>query len=146
MKKRGPSTIGPVAKQAERARDAVVPTADAAIADSPAVTAIVDAGVAPDAKPEARSPTEARGLRPEAHVAKLIAEAEEAKRGRKLVRWVQKADAALQLDPRNVKARFLLAEGLIASGDLDRGCKYLREVGRNPTAKKLASQAGCPAD
>jgi cytochrome c-type biogenesis protein CcmH/NrfG len=59
---------------------------------------------------------------------------------------VIKADAALQLDPRNTRARMLLADGLIASGDLDRGCKYLHELGRNPTARARARQAGCPAD
>ena len=79
-------------------------------------------------------------------VARLLAEAEAAKRTRNLVRWVMKADAALQLDPRNVRARFLLADGLIASGDLDRGCKYLHELGKNPTARARATQAGCPSD
>ena len=138
MKKRTPTTPTPAAKTADKPVDAAVAIADAAVADAPAI--VVDAAVPVDAGVQITH----KGNNPE--VGKLIAEAEEAKRGRKLVRWVQKADAALQLDPRNVKARFLLAEGLIASGDLDRGCKYLRELGRNPTAKKLASQAGCPAD
>jgi hypothetical protein len=136
MKKRTPSAPTPVAKPADTSVDAPVAIADAAVADAPIP---VDAALAVDAGVQITH----KGS-PE--VGKLIAEAEAAKRERKLVRWVQKADGALQLDPRNVKARLLLAEGLIASGDLDRGCKYLREVGRNPTAKKLASQAGCPAD
>jgi hypothetical protein len=107
----------------------------------------------PGARPEVRGP------RPEAHdvardearakraeINKLLAEAEEAKRTRSLVRWVLRADAALRLDSRNVKARLLLAEGLIASGDLERGCKYLHDLRRNPSARARAAQAGCPTD
>jgi thioredoxin-like negative regulator of GroEL len=56
------------------------------------------------------------------------------------------ADAALQADPRNVRARLLFADALIASGDLDRGCKYLRDLGKNPTAHERARQAGCPTN
>ncbi|HEU4615103.1 MAG TPA: protein kinase [Kofleriaceae bacterium] len=98
---------------------------------------------------------EIRGVKPEvreevrakrAEIARLLAEAEEAKRTRSLVRWVLRADAALRLDPHNVKARLLLADGLIASGDLERGCKYLRDLRRNPSARARAAQAGCPTD
>jgi serine/threonine-protein kinase len=156
-KKREPRSTAPVAKQTDR------PIADASVpADAPAQVAMIDASnattigsagsgasdVAPaevrGQKPEVRAKSEGRA--PKSEVAKLIAEAEDAKRTRSLVRWVMKADAALQLDPRNVRARFLLAEGLIASGDLDRGCKYLRDLGRNPTARARAAQAGCPSD
>jgi serine/threonine-protein kinase len=148
MRKRGPNTANTtirVAKPADKIIDAIAATAD--VMDAPAVVAIAaDAGVAVDAMPDAGGPTEARGPRAEAQLKKLLAEAEEARKVRNLVRWVMKADAALQLDPRNVRARFLLADGLIASGDLDRGCKYLRELGRNPTARARANQAGCPAD
>jgi tRNA A-37 threonylcarbamoyl transferase component Bud32 len=136
-----------VAKQTERVAVADATAIDASeIVAEVAVDAAIDASVATDAS----GPTEARSPKPEARpkaaVDKLIAEAEAAKKSRSLVRWVMKADAALQLDARNVRARFLLAEGLIASGDVDRGCKYLRELRRNPTAQSLARQAGCAID
>jgi serine/threonine-protein kinase len=143
-KKRAPSTT-PVAKPTDRPIDALVASADDGVPDAVELAAVIDAGVI--AKPDAGRPTEARGPRPEAsEVAKYIAEAEEAKRTHNLVRWVIKADAALQLDPRNTRARFLLADGLIVSGDLDRGCKYLHDLGKNPTARARARQAGCPTD
>jgi eukaryotic-like serine/threonine-protein kinase len=144
MKKQKSGTATPVAKLADAPLDA----AAVALADAPTPDAGVDAVVASvDAAPPIDAATRvARPPRNDPEIAKLIAEAEDAKRGRKLVRWVMKADAALQLDPRNVRARLLLAEGLIASGDLDRGCKYLRDLGRNPTARKRAAQAGCPSD
>ncbi|HEY5947161.1 MAG TPA: protein kinase [Kofleriaceae bacterium] len=125
-----------------------LPTADAAVAaDAPAiVAAVVDAGVVASPDAGVRVVSELSGRKPDPQVAKLLAEAEEAKRKRNLVRWVMKADAALQLDPRNLQARLLLADGLIASGDLDRGCKYLHDLGRNPSARARATQAGCPAD
>ncbi len=145
-KKRTSDATTPVAKPTDRPVDATVAIIDAVTPDVPVVAVAADADIdAP--KADARSQPDARSPRPEAkEIAKLIAEAEDAKRGRKLVRWVMKADAALQLDPRNVRARLLLADGLIASGDLDRGCKYLRDLGRNPTARKRAAQAGCPSD
>ena len=139
-RKRDHAATPPVAKRVD------TPIADAAPVD----VAAVDAAVPVDAAP-ADAPTDTRATKPDtkvraAEVNKLIAEAEAAKQAHNLVRWVMKADAALQLDPHSVKARFLLADGLIASGDLDRGCKYLRELGRNPMARARASQAGCPAD
>ena len=35
---------------------------------------------------------------------------------------------------------------LIKTGDLDRGCAYLRVLGRNPLALSRAKAAGCPTD
>ncbi|HEY5923123.1 MAG TPA: serine/threonine-protein kinase [Kofleriaceae bacterium] len=139
MKKREPSTT-PVAKPADRV------IADAATDTLEVVATPIDAIVAVAADAPADARVEVKSPRNNPEVGKLIAEAEEAKRARNLVRWVMKADAALQLEPRNVRARFLLADGLIASGDLDRGCRYLRELKRNPTARARANQAGCPAD
>jgi serine/threonine-protein kinase len=150
-RKREPAQAPPAAKPTTNDVDATAVIAHATTPDAPEPE-VIDAGATIDAKPDARSPTEVRGPRSEAkrererEVAKLLAEAEDARRARNLVRWVLKADAALQLDPRNVRARFLLADGLIASGDLDRGCKYLRELGKNPTARARATQAGCPAN
>ena len=147
----------PVAKAADR--EGTGPAVDAAVAPgvgldaAPLAEALGDAGPRPDAEPKAAAPrppdrTPAReAIRARrAEVARLLAEAEQARRTRSLVRWVLKADAALQLDPRSTRARLLLADGLIASGDLDRGCNYLRELGKNPTARARAAQAGCPTD
>lgn len=53
------------------------------------------------------------------------------------------ADLALQLDPRNVRARYLLADALIKGGDKDAGCQHLRLLGRNALARRLAESAGC---
>ncbi|HEY1548839.1 MAG TPA: serine/threonine-protein kinase [Kofleriaceae bacterium] len=73
---------------------------------------------------------------------KYLAEAEAAKQSGNRMRWVSQADSALRLDPTSVRAKLLLAEGLIAYGDLDHGCKYLRELGRNPAAVAMA-KASC---
>jgi eukaryotic-like serine/threonine-protein kinase len=73
-----------------------------------------------------------------------VAEAESARRAGNRLRQLAEADAALQADPRNVRARFLFADALIAAGDLERGCRHLRELGKNPTARERARQAGCP--
>jgi serine/threonine protein kinase len=78
--------------------------------------------------------------------AKHLAAAEDAKRAAKTLRQIAEADAALRADPRNTRARFLLADGLLISGDLDRGCKYLRDLGRNSTALARARSAGCPSN
>jgi len=136
---------------ADAADPEVVAIADAAtMSDDTAVTPTPDASVRSTATAntltDVRSPQPEARPKPKAEIGKLLREAEQAKRSRSLVRWVVKADAALQLDPRNVRARYLLAEGLIVSGDLDRGCKYLHELGSNPSARTLARQAGCPSD
>jgi serine/threonine-protein kinase len=148
-RERTPAAGPPVAKQTDRDGEPSARDAQAIASTAPA-----DAAVAPPIDAAlAHEPTqpEAGSRKPDAEprkseIAKLIGEAEQAKRTRNLVRWVLKADAALQLDPRNVRARLLLADGLIASGDLDRGCKYLRELARNPTARAHAREAGCPSD
>jgi hypothetical protein len=38
------------------------------------------------------------------------------------------------------------ADALIKAGDLDRGCKYLRQLGTNRRAIARARQAACPSD
>jgi serine/threonine protein kinase len=72
-----------------------------------------------------------------------LAEAEAAKKAGNRMRWVSQADSALRLDPTSARAKLLLAEGLIAYGDLEHGCKYLRELGRNPVALQMAAKASC---
>jgi hypothetical protein len=134
--------LPPVAKRAEQA------VLDAQALDATLeVAAVPDAASPPDAPAvQTSAPHPQAQLRTRPDVAKLVAEAEDARRAGNLLGQVQKADEALSVDPRNVRARFLLADGLIASGDLDRGCKYLRDLGKNPTAQARARQAGCPTN
>jgi hypothetical protein len=62
------------------------------------------------------------------------------------LRQLAEADAALRADPRSVRAKFLLADALLRSGDLDRGCKYLAEIKRVAAARARGRAAGCPGD
>lgn len=150
---REPSRMPRVAEQSAHDAATIPPDAQVLANAAPADAATVPADAASrdaadvveQAKPQLGGHDRATEPR-RSEVARLIGEAEQAKRTRNLLRWVLKADAALQLDPRNVRARLLLGEGLIASGDLDRGCKYLRELGRNPAARARARAAGCPTD
>jgi len=57
---------------------------------------------------------------------------------------LNQADLALQADPRNVRAKYLLGDALIKYNDLPRGCAYLRALGRNALAMSRANAAGCP--
>jgi hypothetical protein len=77
-------------------------------------------------------------------VAQHLAAAENAKRAGNYLPQIIEAKAVLRTDPHNVRARFLVADGLITSGDLDNGCKWLRDLGKNPTAQARAREAGCP--
>jgi len=136
----------------------VVTVADAAVPD-PAGDRIAMAGsgsagsdsatrTPPDKATPAATPDKRKADKgkPNPEVARLVGEAEAAQRAGNRLRQIATADAALQLDPRNTRATLLLADGLLATGDRDRGCKYLRDLGRNPTARSRAAQAGCPTD
>jgi serine/threonine protein kinase len=79
-------------------------------------------------------------------VAQHLAAAEDAKRAGNRLRQIAEADAVLRLDAHNVRARLLIADGLLATGSIDSGCKYLRSLGRNPTALQMAKAASCPSD
>jgi serine/threonine protein kinase len=72
--------------------------------------------------------------------------AEEAFRAGNHLRQIAEADVALRADPRSARARYLVGDGLLKTGDLDRGCKYLRELKRNPMARDRARAGGCPGD
>jgi serine/threonine-protein kinase len=72
--------------------------------------------------------------------------AEQAKSVGNRLREISEAEAVLKLDPRNVRAHILIADGLIATGSNESACKYLHGLGRNPTARSLATTAGCPSD
>jgi len=73
-----------------------------------------------------------------------LARAEQALRAGNRLRQLAEADLALRADPHSVRAKYLLADALIQTGDLDRGCAYLRALGRNPQAVARARAARCP--
>jgi hypothetical protein len=72
--------------------------------------------------------------------------AESAFRDNNLLRQLAEADLALRADPRSARARYLLGDALIKSGDIDRGCKYLHAIKRMSLARERARAAGCPGD
>jgi serine/threonine-protein kinase len=127
-------------KGAEAVADAGPPVDDAAPPiDAPAE---LDAAAERDAAPRVIHRVPKHDPEVDAHVAA----AEAAQRSGNGLRQLAESDAALQLDPHNVRARFLAADALIKAGDLDRGCKYLRQLGTNRRAIARARQAACPSD
>jgi eukaryotic-like serine/threonine-protein kinase len=114
----------------EKGSNPISPSVDAAVA--------IDAGV-----PRRDAGTKKAGPNPE--VAKMLAEGESLRKSNPL-KAMAIADAVLQLEPRNARAKLLIADVLLASGDRDNGCKHLRDLGKNPTARARATQAGCPTD
>jgi thioredoxin-like negative regulator of GroEL len=90
---------------------------------------------------------------PRALTATRVAEADEHLRAAedafqrgKPLRQFAEADQALKANPRSVRAKYLYADALIKSGDLDNGCKALAELKQNATARARARAAGCPGD
>jgi hypothetical protein len=138
------SAIG-IASRSKKAKEAPPPPAvviaDAAIARPPPVDAPIDAGAPIDAAVVA--PVHPR-TNPE--LEKHLAAAEGGRRAHKWVQEIEEANAALALDPHSVKARLMIADGLLHENDLQNGCKYLRELGHNPLAQARARQAGCSTD
>jgi serine/threonine-protein kinase len=124
------------------AGSAIVTVADAAV-DAAVVAVGIDAG-AIDAPVVVHNQTHVSHTNPE--VERLLAGAFAAQRQGKHLTQIQDADAVLRLDPNNVRAKLLIADGLIASGDLATGCKHLRELGRNPVAVQRAKSANCPSN
>ncbi|MEJ7601347.1 MAG: protein kinase [Kofleriaceae bacterium] len=112
------------------------PALDAAPADAPAPA--VDAP---------RRPGDAGTSRP-AHAAPdpHLEAAEAALQSNNRLRQLAEADLALRANPRNVRARYLLADALLKSGDSTRGCEYLQTLKRYRPAVARARQAGCGID
>jgi serine/threonine-protein kinase len=148
----GMIVVAIVVATAGKARRVAAARPDAAIADTPRLVlatpdaAPVDAapGVA-DAAHEVAHPVLVKNPRPaelDEHIAKAFA----AQRSGKRMTQVTQAHAAYLLDPHNVKAILLLADGLLAEGDLEHGCKYLRELAHNPVAQQRMRSASCPSD
>jgi serine/threonine-protein kinase len=128
-------------------------TIDAAtlLAPDAAVIAMVppDATVPPDAArvvevPVTHPPVLLGGRK--AQIDQHLSNALAAQKAGKHMTQVTQAHAAYLLDPKNPRAVLLLADGLLAEGDLEHGCKYLRELPRNPVAQQRMRSASCPAD
>jgi serine/threonine protein kinase len=109
---------------------------------------VVPPGAAPASAPrDARGQASGAALsRAKAAAAEHLRNAESALRANHHLKQVIEADLALQADPRSVRAKYLLADALIKSGDLDRGCRYLRALKGNRLALRRAQAAGCPSD
>jgi serine/threonine protein kinase len=114
-----------------------------------AVIALVppDASAPPDARvvvenPVVHSPVLLGGRK--AQIDEHLSNALAAQKAGKHMTQVTQAHAAYLLDPRNPRAVLLLADGLLAEGDLEHGCKYLRELPRNPVAQQRMRSASCP--
>ncbi len=123
----------------------VVPVADARIAETtPVDAAMADAPVdAAPVRPDA-GVTIVRTAPPPPRTNEHLKSAEEAMKQGNRLRQLAEADLALQADPKSARAKYLLADALIKGGDLDRGCGYLRQLGRNPLAVARANVAKCP--
>ena len=140
-----------VAKSVEARGDAAamepVALVDAGIASTEAANAAAPVDAAVTAKPDKPhkpdKPDKRDKPRGNPELAQMIADAEAAQRAGNRLRQMALADSALRIDPRNVKAKLLLADALIATGDRDRGCKYLHDLGRHAAAVARAKQAGC---
>jgi len=120
-----------------------LPSADAGPAALPNdASAIVDAGVAPPPRPDAGVAVFRPAPPPKTN--EHLKAAEDAMKQGNRLRQLAEADLALQADPKSVRAKYLLGDALIKGGDLDRGCAYLRQLGRNSLAVARASVANCP--
>jgi len=75
-----------------------------------------------------------------------LAAAEAARRSGNRLRQLAEADAALAVDGRHVRARFLMGEALLETGDSVNGCRYLRSAKRIREARAILASGRCPAD
>ena len=113
---------------------------------------VIDAAIdapPPDASIPVDAPVDAAPIvhpRVNPDIEKHLAAAEAGRRAHKWVQEIEEANAALALDPHSVKARLMIADGLLNENDLQNGCRYLRELGHNPLAQARARQAGCSTD
>jgi serine/threonine-protein kinase len=79
-------------------------------------------------------------------VARHLAAAEGARRQSNRLKQIAEADSALRLEPGNRQAAFLLGDALLASGDEDNACKYLRRARGLTQARAALRRASCPGD
>jgi lipopolysaccharide biosynthesis regulator YciM len=62
------------------------------------------------------------------------------------LRQLAEADLALRANPRSIRAKFLLGDAQLKTGDPDRGCANLHAIRRYAPAHDRARAAGCPGD
>ncbi|HET9989333.1 MAG TPA: serine/threonine-protein kinase [Kofleriaceae bacterium] len=147
----GMIAVAIVVATAGKARRVAAARPDAALADATRIAAAprdaaADAApVVADAARELPHPPVVKNPKT-AELEEHLANAMAAQRAGKRMTQVTQAHAAYLLDPHNVKAVLLLADGLLAEGDLEHGCKYLRELGHNPVAQQRMRSASCPSD
>jgi eukaryotic-like serine/threonine-protein kinase len=130
------------------------PTSDRPASDPPVVAASpvaigapVQAKAAAAVRPTAGpAPTAQAAPTASSAAAEHLRSAEIALRAGNHLKQVAEAHLALIADPRSARARYLLGDALIKSGDLDRGCAYLHELTRNRAARARARAAGCAGD
>ncbi len=96
------------------------------------------------AVPPPQPPQPPQPPKPPSDAEKHLAAAESAQRAGNRLRQMAEADAARRLEPTNAKAIYLLADVLISTGDVDRGCDYLRAIKHFPLAVARSRSAGCP--
>jgi tRNA A-37 threonylcarbamoyl transferase component Bud32 len=143
-------TIAIAARPADRAQ--LVAARDAAATDGGAVTAHeiesdshrARSQMPPDAAVSADAPVPHPRSNPD--IARHLAAAEAAGREHRWLLELEEADAVLTMDRYNARALLLAADAELGSGDLVHGCNYLHALGRDPTARARARQAGCPGD
>ena len=112
--------------------------ADAAPPDAAPAPVPIDAPRVIDAQPTTGRPKH----EPDPH----LDAAEDALRTGNRLRQLAEADLALRANPRNVRAKFLLADALLKTGDSARGCQYLQTLKRYRPAVVRAREAGCGTD
>lgn len=98
-----------------------------------------------DREGRARDRGEARRARRQ-QVARHLEAAAAARREGNHLRQMFEAESALRLAPGSREAAFLLGEALLASGDQQNACKYLRRARRLARARAVLRRAGCPSD
>jgi serine/threonine-protein kinase len=135
-------------------------TADPAQADPGAPPAAGTAPPAPDAPQEGqagparqadtqRATTDPRAAERAARrreAAHHLDAAESARRAGNRLKQIGEADSALRLDPGNRQAAYLLGDALLAGGDKENGCKYLRRARTLEDARRALRRAACPDD
>ncbi|HEY4180791.1 MAG TPA: protein kinase [Kofleriaceae bacterium] len=137
----GPSTKPdvPVVKHTEHA---VV--ADAAVVAEVEAPIAADAAVTETPPVKSTTPKKTPAIPTAPADSTHLKAAEQAQRDDNRLKQLAEADQALQADPKNARAKYLLADALIKTGDVDRGCTLLKGLGRYPLAIARANAAQCP--
>lgn len=132
----------PAPSDAARATPTVADALDAAPASPPRPPAApVDARRRPSVADAAPRPDA-----PRSEAATHLAAAEAARRAGKALTQLAEADAALALEPGNTRARYLVGDALLASGDTPRACAEFARIPRYAAARKAMESVGCPSD